>query len=143
MAKQSKTKSPKTNGKTFGKWELQEALFNIYDTLQRGMVKFVLLGDIANCLYNKDEELKGNKIVIGVKRHDMTEYAKSTFRSFAPHLDEFEGGYRTEYKGIPVEIQVIDKNWKFLERPDVRFLYNEEFYIPNPFKNYWKVKQLV
>ena len=139
-----KIKLTKSSGKVYKSGALQMALLHVFDMFDAAHVQFVVLGDLAKCLHDKsievfDPDLKADKVIIGVKEGELSEYAISTMKSFySDELKEEDYGWAMSFENVPIQIKVIKKKFKFMERPDVRTLATEGFNIPNPFENYWK-----
>lgn len=126
--------------------QLSEALFKIEDVLGRMLVTFCLLGETARSLRDSPrggEGLKGDKIEIGVEKKYLTKEALSTFDVYEPDKEKTETGWKLTYNGVPVEIKVITQKYSFFKHPDFRFYRAGEYLLPNPFKEYWKIRGIV
>ena len=144
-----KIKPIKPSGKQCSSQQLQMALMHIFDMFDAAHVQFVVLGDLAKCLHDKsievfDPDLKADKVIIGVKEGELSEYAISTMKSFySDELKKEDYGWSMSFENVPIQIKVIKKKFKFMERPDVRTLATEGFNIPNPFESYWKARYFI
>jgi len=121
--------------------QLHEALMGIQDLLERSTIEFVLLGDTAKKI--SSEELPNfnmDKIHIGVTRLHYHKTGKSMLKSllFQEHIsfNEDENHLFLDYKGVPIEIDIIDNYYSFFVYPDTRFYTITEFKIPNPMNEY-------
>ncbi len=133
------------NGSRMSDYDIERALYDVEDLFQRVLVPFVLLGETARSI-KEGEFIGGTAIEVGVRAGDLVPEAMSTILSFS----NFEGGFNktpTGYEylshGVPIKITVINKKWKFLENPNYVFYGPAEYRIPNPFLDYFKVKQFV
>ncbi len=138
-------------GPKFTHEELREALFNVQDILERSQIQFVLLDEIAQQMFEiEDPILEACEVSVGVLSQDFTESGSSTLRSMIPEAgwgDKSSSGdldtltYRVG--SVPVVIWIIHNNLDVFRYPDVRFYYNTEYRIPNPFKEYWKKRDFI
>lgn len=127
---------------TFKHDQVSQALLDIQDTLERAMTPFVLLEGVAKQLYEEQPfELK--EITIGIKEKDWTRYGSTTFKMLRPEAEFSNDSVYLSTSGVPVIIWIIHKNYKFFDHPDFKWFARTEFYIPNPFANYWKARFLI
>ena len=134
-----KVKPTGGNGKkTFSTTALQMALLHVFDMMDAAHIQFVVLGAVSKCLYDNNENLKADKIVIGVKEGELSKYALSTIKSFyADEVKKEDYGFSLSFENVPIHIKVLKKHFEFIERPDTRFVLAETLPIPNPFMDYW------
>lgn len=132
------------NGNSLSDYDLEKALYDVEDLLGRVLVPFVLLKETARSVHD-NEVLGGTAVDVGVRDLDLHESALRTIKSFT-----FEGGFNKtphgyEYlsHGVPVRITMLSKKWKFMENPEMAFYGPATYMLPNPFRDYWKVRQLV
>ena len=133
------------NGNRMSDYNIERALYDVEDLFQRTLVPFLLLGETARSIKN-GEFVGGTAIEIGVKVGDLIPEALRTINSFSNFdggFNKTELGYEYVSHGFPVKITIINKHYKFLENPEFVFYGPAEYRIPNPFIDYWKVKQLV
>lgn len=124
--------------KSFTNEEMQQALFYIQDILERAMIPFMLFGIVAKKIEaSPDADIKGEKVEIGILKRHLTGYGKSTLRAFIV-WDDVDGKMVLDYKGVPIEITIVNDDYLFLRNPDTRWYKVTEFKIPNPFEDYWK-----
>lgn len=132
-----------TNGTTLPSPEkLQAAILNVQDALERAQIPFIVLRDIARSMFF-DEELKGDSVTVCAYDRYFTDSCLSLLRMVRPQLTETKHGFKYTLDGVPIEIRVIRKHFRFLDNPDQRIFFTETFQIPNPFDNYWKSKTFV
>lgn len=128
----------------FSNSQLISALFHVQDTLERTLTPFVVLGNTARHMYNRDEPLTGDtEIHIGVKKSELTREVISTIKTLIPTIaaDEYQWSYM--HYGVPVVIDVIHNEYKFLQHPEMHHYYISDFMLPNPFQKYWLSRNLV
>jgi len=130
--------------------ELYDALLFVQDILDRAAIPCLVLGDVANTLFLQDDsELKAPKIEIGIKKTEMTTDHVGMLNDLlrgnsAVEELEFSNKYiRFVYKEVPIFIKVIKNRYKFIDDPDLRMYFIEEFKIPNPFQQYWKMRNFI
>jgi hypothetical protein len=135
--------------------QLESALFNATDILQRCMLPFILLKDTAYDVHVGPEVMGiSDGVYVGVQKAEMTPEAWSTLRTFAKNstlkflsmMDDYketERGFEWKCNGVPIYVQIIKKNYTFFKRPDLKLFRLEEYRIPNPFDNYWKARFII
>lgn len=125
--------------------EINDAFFFLEDMFSRALMPWVTLGETARAIINTNPTLMENGIDVGVKEKDMTRFGRGV-------LEIILQGYKPEgmprlwkfdYKGIPITIRVIYRNWPFFESYDKKVYYFEHIPVPNPFLEYWKKKDLI
>lgn len=153
----SKTKESGTSGtsKVYQPNELEAALYNATDILGRCMLPYVVLKDTAYDIVKGPEKLGISKgVYLGVEKRYMTPEVWSSLRTFSAHdksgfismMDDYKEtpkGFEWKFQGVPIYVQVIKRNYKFIRNPDFKFFRLEEYRIPNPFDNYWKARMFV
>ncbi len=125
--------------------QLMKALLFIEDILQRALCPFMVLGETAECIMAMDMPiLEGNLVHLGILNNHYSISSKSTILSLLKQWQkEFyddENIISFTYHGVPVQIDIIHKEYPFFKNPDVRFFNLTEFRVPNPFDDYliWK-----
>jgi hypothetical protein len=88
------------------------------------------------------EELNVDKIEIGILDKDFRETTRRLFSTFLPNV-ELKDIIIIEGEGVPIEIKIIKKHYKFFEHPDNVFYMADEYKIPNPWYRYWKSRFLI
>lgn len=121
--------------------ELEAALFEVGEDLDKAVLKVMLLGETLRSI-KEDNEIKGSKIELGLKKERMTKEVKGWFKEFGYDInDKF---MTKEFKGVPIEIKIIKRNYPFFKHPDMVFYKSfEVFDIPNPWRAYMKVRGFV
>lgn len=122
----------------FDHYEIHEALLWIDDVLERGLIRWVLVGDVAKQIYGQDNPtLIADRIEIMVLRKYLTDSGRSMSGTWLPGLkDEHATEIRTDYEGVPIYIKIIDEDPGYLGNPDKKFYYISDIYLPNPFEEY-------
>lgn len=132
-----------------------EALFFIQDLLDRSLVEFFVLKDLARFMVSERYGWlqQPNHLVsvdLGVKKNSLNEFGQSTLKTlletYHDHLTEVQWTpefIRFKYKDVPVFIRVIKRNYKFFQNPDSVFYRVETFKIPNPFDHYWTARFII
>lgn len=122
--------------------ELHDALFFVFDSMERSMLPFILLGDMAKSINDEGTPIfRAEKIEVGVVEGQLRDSCLSTLKSVVKQEIkqdvEFKDGeaYMT-YKNVPIEIRVLKKEAPFTN-PDKKIYYLEAFNLPNPFGEYW------
>jgi len=134
----------KTTKKTSNFSSTEHALYFVEDIMQREMVPFVLLGEVAESVVNDLDREVSAPIEIGVQKTHYTEYARSTFRMFLPPDTEYtDKKISFIHMDTPVVIKIIHRKYKVFESPDQVFYRLTHFKIPNPFASYLKIKSIV
>ncbi len=133
---------------TFKPAQLDRALFRAEDTMNRLLCPYFLLGkcayDIKHSTPNVDGgQIKAQKIEIGVRKADVTKEVKSMLATLEPTILKTKNGFEFDYEGVPIVIKIIEKDYKFFKYLDTKFYMASEYLLPNPFAEYWKVRNLV
>ena len=117
--------------------ECHDALMHIQDLLERSQIQFILLGETAKQIDTMDiATLELPYIHLGVLKKDWTQSGSQTFKSLAPSINIEDNIIDYEYNGVPIGIQIIDKDYPFFKNPDTRIYYLTEYKIPNPMSLY-------
>ena len=130
----------KKNGLT-GKtdYDFSRALLELENLMDGASIKFILLGEVAKRL-KEEQKLDGlEKIEVGVPKLQLSEYARSALKT----LIKKDDWQHLEFNGIPIEIKVIERKYKFFKFPDRAVHWGGWFNVPNPMDVYWKSRFLV
>jgi len=124
------------------------AVNDIFDMQEACMMNFIILGDLAKAIKDKNENFDGDKIEFGFRASQLTPEIESLFRTWK--FEKTPKGYRYYYTPplkwdvkVPVEITVFTRKYSFFENPDFGFYGTGDFKIPNPFDAYWKVRGVI
>lgn len=122
----------------------EAALYFIEDVMERAMIPFVLLGDVARSVVDNLDQEVNQPIEIGIQKRHLTEYALSTLPMFLPPDTEYGKKQITfTWDNTPVIVKVIHRDFAVLENPDQVFYRITHFSIPNPFDRYWKQRNFI
>lgn len=140
-----------TENPKFSHEQVRDALFHVQDALERSQIQFVLLDEIAKQIAElEDPQLSASEISIGVRQQDFTESGSSTLRSIIPQAGweailhgEEVANLSYNVGSVPVVIWIIHNDMGVVNNPDTRFFYQTEFRIPNPFREYWRKRDLL
>lgn len=113
----------------------------ISDILTGCQIPHFLLGETSNQAL-ADVELNVDKIEIGVLKKDFNETTIRLFNTFLPGLEQGDV-IKLEKDGIPIEIKIIQRHYKFFDNPDIVFYMADEYKIPNPYSKYWQSRYLI
>lgn len=118
---------------------LRDALFFIQDMLERSSLPFILLGNTAKQIIEQEDPLLYDyKLTLGIRRRDYHPSGASMLKGLLPQIDIYEDRmFYIHDNGVPIYIKILeDETW--FNNPDVRFYYQTEFKLPNPFIDYWE-----
>jgi len=123
--------------------KLDSTLDYCFDMLGRAQVEFMLFGDTAYSIINNLPP-KYQKITLGVMKHDMTEFGRRILTLTTPGIVDTGSKMKfTSPEGVPVEIRIVHKDYRFFDNPDSVLFRADSYKIPNPFDTYWKVYRLI
>jgi len=129
----SKTLSQTGN---FTQEQLEAALFYAFDVFADAQCEFFPMGKTAEQMYDsqtKEVYLSGDKIQLGVKKNELAESTIELLKIINPSIDIGDKKLIMNYEGVPIEIRIIKKHYRVLDRLDnIDFAY-ETFLIPTPF----------
>lgn len=130
--------------KSYSYSSTEPALYFIEDVMERAMIPFFLLGETAkHVIENLDCEVNV-PIYIGVKKNDLTRYSLSTLKMFLPADTEYtDKSISFTWKDTPVKIKIVHRNYRFLKNLDFVYYRITQYRIPNPFPEYWRVRNVV
>lgn len=124
--------------------QLSDALLYAEDLLERSMIPFMLLGETAEALFLFEAPVfEGNLVHIGVLKRHLTDSTYSTLKSLAKEYYADDNIFKFEYKGVPIEIDIIHNQYPFFQNLDSKFYALTTFRIPNPFEEYYKWKDQI
>lgn len=118
---------------------LLEALYWIWDAMERGNMNFFVIGDTADSVIN-NKDLSGTKITVGVRRLEWNSGAKRIVDAFATPLTETDDKVTYEYEGVPVELYLFDDD-PSITSPNQIIYHSEYFKFPNPYSKFQEVFQ--
>ena len=141
MTTKKEPKASMTKEKSSLKCEdLEKALDTLNDYFDRASCQFILLGETGHAVYY-EEGLCGQRLEIGVKPEQLSQYAVSTLNQlitgFGTALDRLGFNIGT----IPVELTILKRNADVFKYPDSKYYGHEIYLVPNPFVKYYKNRE--
>jgi len=85
----------------------------------------------------------GDGVYLMVKDKNLTKEAISTMRIYLKEVKDPSKSFVYKFEGVPINVQVVKRDYGFLKYPDSKFYLASEYKIPNPFNEYWKVRTSV
>jgi hypothetical protein len=133
---------PEIIKKTAGSLTTNAGMRYVYDTIEKlQLLKgYVLLGDAAKGVFD-DAQIVTDKIEVGIPRRQYNDYVQAFLKEFGFVENEPEV-WTKEFEGLPIIFRVIEDLPYFIN-PDTRFYDVDEYRIPNPFDEYWKIREAV
>lgn len=122
--------------------ELNAALLQVADYFERAVCPFLLLDETARSV-KVDSQVKGKRIDIGVKRKHLARSTGGILRMLIKDLDEGEKVWKFKVKDVPVKMKILERESKYTTNPDGVVYRFDDYFVPNPFEGYWKVRGLI
>ena|SRR3990167_9078314 len=135
------------NGKTFN--EINDALRALWD-LMEFYVWHPTLETAAAIKYNDVSSLK--RITGAIHQRHLTKEVQSAIKTQLDYWQDrkisepytMDDKYiRWTYKGIPIELKILQIRWKFFDYFDPINYNFDDYKLGNPFSVYWKTRFLV
>lgn len=124
--------------------KIHEALMYSQEVLERSSIPFMLLDETAHQIMKTEmPTFRLSEISIGIMKRHWTESGKSIFNMIVPQAEETNMNISYTVGDVPVIMWIIEREFSFFQYPDVRFYFNSEFKIPNPWREYWKSRDLI
>ena len=120
--------------------QLLKALHNVEDLFESLMAPFVLMGETAQQVAS-DSELSGSSIVCGVRNLEVRESVLSTLKTKG--IEVQPNGFTYYVDTVPVHVKFIRNRYKFFEFPDKKMYQYGDYYLPNPFEEYWEMRWMI
>jgi hypothetical protein len=114
------------------------------DILERSSLKFFLLNDTAKQVVDSfGNDILGD-ISIGILKKDYTESSSKMFKQLIPLDAEVSDKEVTfTYDGVKISIKIIHRKYNFFNHLNIVSNKFSDYLIPNPFKKYWKARNLI
>lgn len=126
---------------------VEEALYFIEDIMDRLQIPMFLHKDVARDVYEDKGRIDADEVHVMVRERSFTPFNLGMLRDWAKksgfEVQEHEVGYFIDHKEAPIYIHVVKKNWKYLKNPDIKFFRTTEYFVPNPFNEYWKMRGMI
>ena len=117
--------------------QLLEALYYIFDAMDRALMNFVLVGDTARSAM-QNRLLTGDKVTVAVRRNEWESGARRIVDAFAKPKEETKTIVKYEVNGVPIVLHVLEEDTT-IKSPNTLIYQNEYFKIPNPFSEFEKI----
>ena len=155
------------NKTQFTSQQLDEALYALWAMMDTYWFEWYATHDTARALKDK-QPLYGNKITGAIHKRHVNQEFKSTItkylndwkrgpmwgdkNSIDAKIDDYtfdDKQIAFTYKGIPVELKILDRRYNFFKNPDIVYYeYNglqlaDDFRLANPFDRYWPARFIV
>lgn len=130
--------------KEFSIDELNKALFDFEDVMERAMCPFLLLGQTAWDV-KSGYMLTGDKVEVGIIKLCLTDMVKDTIKTYRG-LDidkENDKSFTYEVDKVPVVCKIIRNKYKFFKNPETVFYWGGDYQLPNPMVDYWKSRFVI
>ena len=117
--------------------QLLEALYWMYDVMDRALITMCLVGTTADCVI-KNIDLGGEGITVAIRKLERDSGSWAIATTFAPPLEDL--GDKVKYRhinGVPVTVYVL-KDSVTLQQPNVVLYRAEGFKIPSPYDQFLK-----
>jgi hypothetical protein len=125
--------------------QLTKALFSFQDLMERVNCPFMPLKNTAKEVY--DDGKLTDEVHVGILSNEWTKQRQGMFNILLENMDiknETTGNkIRLEFDGVPVNLTIIKRKYKFFEKPEIRFFGVNEFLLPNPLDKYLKAQYLI
>ena len=130
--------------KVFSVDELNKALFDFEDLMERCLTPFMILDETANCLNDRGRLLDGDRVSVGVEVRYLTPEVLSTIETYkGVKLDKEQKSWMYMVDEVPVVVKLIHRKYKFFENPDRKFYFGGDYLCPNPFDRYYKSRFII
>jgi len=116
--------------------QLLQALYWIFDAMERALINFYLVGTTAESVRQK-KDLFGGKIMIAVRKNEWESGARNIIDAFAPPIVDNGTTVEYEYNGVPVILYVLEDS-ETLSSFDTTIYAQEYFKLPNPYDEFVK-----
>ena len=139
--------SLKANQVNFTTRQLTDALFDVLTLMESSLCPFFLLDETARQCISESQRIEPHleldEITVGVNNRHMGQSVKEMIRTIKPHAEWLGRTVTYEHGEVPIVIWIIEREFEVLQNPDKIFFFTEDFYVPNPFRKYWKQRDLV
>ena len=146
-------KSKKANGETgqepelFSALLLDDALRHADDVFDRANINFFLAGETAIQVMDGKKLDLLPEISLGLRMTDWGEIQQRLFLTTMEYLEEdwkkTKDGFEFAKGAVPIRVKVMKKHNKFFNNLDNVFYDFTQFLVPNQFKTYRKMRNLM
>ena len=124
--------------KNISETDYKNVLNKLEDVFESTTAKFMVVGSLLTAVETGTYLSDLDKFEFIVSKRSLNKYALTVLKE---NLGESWQDF--EENGVPIKVKVINKNYKFMKYPDVRYYQGCTLYIPNPLSDYLKIKQLI
>lgn len=144
ITQQENPESTKEVSKEIPTSQLNLALMDIEDVMERAMCPYILILDTGKAVHDHTD-LYGDGIDVAIKRTDKTKYAESVFHDYTNELkhDTTDKLITYIWNDVPIRIHVIDEDYPFFKNPQDGFYNFGDYKLPNPWREYIAWKDLI
>lgn len=145
---ESNMKSLNSGIKSFSHEQLRDALMFAQDCLDRADMPYFVWDKTAEHIMNNEEEFTGDsEITLAIKQSEVTKEHVSILEHWTNSRDtnmkKTDDTIEIDYRGIPIVIHIIKGSYRFLDHPDTKYFFIENFRVPNPFSDYWNQRKTI
>jgi len=137
-SEKTKEKTTTKTKKSFSHEELVQALYYIDDVLSRGSIPYFVIKETADSVMS-GKDLYGEAIHIGVRKTDWESSAFNIINLVAEAVEMTSKLVEYEYLGVPIYINIFNKNHPCIESTNPIPYAMEYFYTPNPYTQFQKL----
>ena len=117
--------------------QLLEALYWMFDTMDRALITMCLVGTTADCVM-KNIDLGGEGIQIAIRKLERDSGSWNIATTFAPPVQDMGDIVKFEHiNGVPVTLYILKDSVTLLQ-PNVVLYRAEGFKIPSPYDQFLK-----
>lgn len=127
-----------TPSKTFTHDELIQALYHIFDSMERAMVPFFLDGVTAESVLT-NYDLTGDGVYVGIRDVDWKSSGFSIVELYSNAVDSNKKQITFMYGDVPIYLNIYRQH-PTIESFDVRNYCNEFWNLPNTYEQFLEVK---
>lgn len=122
--------------------ELKKALYYADDMFERSSMKYFLIDET---LKEAQQETLTSPLTFGIRKTDLTKFAKNTLRALVPGVEFVEEKgevkfVRFEHEGVPISLKLFTSNNSLFKNLDRIFAFHEQFNVPNPANKYIQMR---
>jgi len=126
--------------KTFNHIQLMAALYFMYDLFSRPNIPFFLLDETAkNAKELKKQE--GEGVTVGIRDLDAQHVNFSIMDAFRLPDSRTDKEIKYTVDNVPVTVKIVKNAGHMFTALDTFLYERENFCVPNPFKEYWQIRE--
>ena len=129
--------------KKFQQFDIDEALLYIDDILDRCLCPYFLLDELAKAVFENQHGFELSEVTLGIRDKYLTKTVKSIILMMNKDIKIRENTIALTHNKVPIVIWRIHNDIDVFRNPDTKFYSILNVKIPNPFKEYWKKRDLI